>query len=114
MTSLDNLLEQLREGRDLCSFECDSILFGALTKEMYVQHLLPRQAPPFQGRSFVETIASIHSIRSPEWFSSYYNRHDCSLRTYIDPIVDSLEECTDGLALSDFDRALVERDDEDT
>ncbi|KAL1969127.1 hypothetical protein VTN77DRAFT_381 [Rasamsonia byssochlamydoides] len=114
VTFLHGLLDDFCEGRNLqnpCSFECQSILLGALTKEMSRLHLLsPRPAAPFLGFSFAATANSVRKIRSPIWccnnrnyYSSHCQSHHCSLEPVIRPIIDSLEDSMKGLSLEDFD-----------
>ncbi|KAH7014642.1 uncharacterized protein B0I36DRAFT_255688, partial [Microdochium trichocladiopsis] len=43
ITVLHNLLIYLRDSRTACSFECSSILLGALTKELRARCFLPSQ-----------------------------------------------------------------------
>jgi hypothetical protein len=102
---LHNLLEGFREGRNSCSFECDSILLGALTKEMHTRNLLiPRPETSFAGLSFAEIAQNVRSIQSPRW-RSYANKrvlHGCGLEALIHPIIDSLEDRVNGLVLEDL------------
>jgi hypothetical protein len=105
ITTLHDLLYKLRKGPESCSFECDSILLGALTKELDARNLFfPRPMPPFSGFSFETTAESISTIRSPNWwtpdrYSSY--THNCTLKDRIDPIIDSSKQRM-SLALEDY------------
>jgi hypothetical protein len=104
MTCLHDLLAKLCEGNG-CSFECSSILLGALTKEMHARHLLsPRPAIPFPGLSFAEIAESVRAFRSPRWWSQYgtRSRHNCSLDADLNSIVDSVENSMGGLTLEDL------------
>lgn len=110
ISALHNLLDDFYEHRKLCSFECNSILLGALTTEMHARALFsPRPAIPFLGFCVAATMASVRGIRSPTWriqrhspFSIEVDACDCSLELLIYPIVDGLEKSMNGLALKDF------------
>jgi hypothetical protein len=111
ITSLHDLLGAFLEGRNSCSFECSSILLGALTKEMHARHYLsPRPAMPFLGFSFATIARGVRGIRSPTWcshrsgdyYSSYCSPHACSLEARIHPIISNLEDSMKGLALADL------------
>jgi hypothetical protein len=106
ITALRVLLHRMRKGPDSCSFECSSILLGALTKELDARNLLsPRPVPPFSGFSFEPTAESLSAIRSPCWYTrgqSYHqNIHRCTLNQHIDPIINSLNQHA-GLTLEDY------------
>ncbi|KAK1991092.1 hypothetical protein LX36DRAFT_694949 [Colletotrichum falcatum] len=56
LKTLQTLLESFRKGSSGCSFECSSILLGALTKEMDRHRLLnPAPKEPYTGYSILET-----------------------------------------------------------
>lgn len=102
-TALKNLIDDLRDCEGPCSFECSSILLGALTKEMHKRKLFsPLPELHLLGFSCVETAESIRNIRSPKWCSEggrHWSYHGCSLESYIEPIVKSSENCIIGLSL---------------
>ena len=90
-----------------CSFECDSILLGALTKEMKSKKLLSQHLrPQFLGLSYEDAVDKVKSIRSPSWriYGGYYgeNRHGCNIGTHVNPTLASLDDCMCGLDLEDF------------
>jgi len=99
ITTLHDLLYKLRKGPESCSFECDSILLGALTKELDARNLFsPRPVPPFSGLSFEATAKSISTIRSPG-NNGYYQPCYCSLN---DRVVLDIDSSKMGLALEDY------------
>lgn len=64
---LHDQLGKFREGTT-CTFECDSILLGALTKQMDCHSLLqPRPSKPFDGWSFLAVSKIINGFQSPSW-----------------------------------------------
>ncbi|KAK2805673.1 hypothetical protein FQN51_009176 [Onygenales sp. PD_10] len=89
-----------------CSFECDSLMLGALTKRLKALNLLPhRPDPPFSGLCF-EQFA--HRFKGGLYFpaaqrtSTYYYSHS---KCAIPSIEQALRKCDDqleGLELSDY------------
>ncbi|ORY59945.1 uncharacterized protein BCR38DRAFT_328295, partial [Pseudomassariella vexata] len=72
---LHDLLLYLRDDRSGCTFECSSILLGALTKEMNTKGILSlERGSLLTGTSFNATMKAVLNIRSPRWYSnaSYY------------------------------------------
>ncbi|KAF2690670.1 hypothetical protein K458DRAFT_382247 [Lentithecium fluviatile CBS 122367] len=74
ITSVHLLLFKYRSCDSTCpqvaqySFVCDSILYGALTKELAAVGLLsPRPEVQFNGRSFGGTACDINNMKSPTW-----------------------------------------------
>jgi hypothetical protein len=104
ITSMHDLLDQMRKKPQMCSFECDSILLGALTKGLDAQKLFsPRLMPPFPELSFESITKSLSAIRSPKWYAQSRTNvtHRCTLNSRIDPIIDSLKQQR-GLNLEDY------------
>ncbi|EAS27910.3 uncharacterized protein CIMG_09114 [Coccidioides immitis RS] len=116
--SIDQIVEHLHglrqdflEQQESCSFECSSMLFGALTIEMHRRNLLPRTASPFPGASFAKVVQSVRLIRSPTWcpvagwvsFNSTCRAHGCILSKFIDPVIEGLEHDLAGLELNDIE-----------
>ncbi|KAL4905062.1 hypothetical protein BDW74DRAFT_178072 [Aspergillus multicolor] len=69
---LEGKREQLLAGKLGCGFECSSIMYGALTKEMQAAYLL--SVPllgSFQGRSYRGIVGKIRAFRSPKWQNSW-------------------------------------------
>ncbi|KAL2836904.1 hypothetical protein BJX68DRAFT_274316 [Aspergillus pseudodeflectus] len=54
-----------------CGFECSSIMYGSLTKELHRTGLssVPMRVAPFPGLSYTQLVQKISSIRSPTWFT---------------------------------------------
>jgi hypothetical protein len=86
-----------------CSFECDSILLGVLTKEMKSKELSRQHLrPQFLGLSYEDAVDKVKNIRSPNWYSFIRNRHQCNIGTHVEPILTSLDDFMCGLDLKDF------------
>jgi hypothetical protein len=85
------------------SFECGSMLFGALTKEMELQGLLPVPAAPFAGWSISKLYTKIQRIQSPSWSKPKKSRHRCDLSERVMSIADPVTRLADGPRLEDFD-----------
>ncbi|WEW57857.1 hypothetical protein PRK78_003324 [Emydomyces testavorans] len=109
ITSLHELLKSFRESPGPCSFECSSMLLGALTKGMHARNLLdPQPVAPFTGHNITETVDSISKIPSPRWYNedpSRYNSrpHKYGLEQHIEPITKNFRYGMKGLHLSDID-----------
>ena len=97
-----------------CSFECSSILLGALTKEMHANGL-----PPVFGsvsaieRSLADTINMVRQFQSPEWgrrnpFGSGWTQHSCTLSSFVEERVIKYVK-VEGLSLSSFLRRGILR-----
>jgi hypothetical protein len=104
ITILQELLTYFRNARTACSFECSSILLGALTKEIQARYIFSAQpTAPLLGFSFASISRSVRNIRSPIWSSnSDYGTHSCRISSFIDPSIDELEAAFVGLTLKDF------------
>ncbi|OHE94375.1 hypothetical protein CORC01_10303 [Colletotrichum orchidophilum] len=89
LTVLHNLLDAFRNETAGCSFECSSILLGALTKEMDKHKLFhPRPTKPYSGYSVANLETLVRAFRSPKWnaFPSYNRhstQHSCNLQSMI-------------------------------
>jgi len=108
IASLYGLLSKFTSNEDTCSFECSSILLGALTKEIDRRQLF---SPETFGRaSLARVIETLQEIRSPTWCSQqnlqygsgYCSQHNCNLQTHIEPIIADLRKYSEGLALEDL------------
>ncbi|PYI12642.1 hypothetical protein BO78DRAFT_402522 [Aspergillus sclerotiicarbonarius CBS 121057] len=90
--AIQNLVLLLHETRDAlltghrgCDFECSSIMYGALTKQMQSCNLLsPRPAAPFPNLKYKCLVQQVLSFKSPQWRtpSSYYYDHNCSASSF--------------------------------
>ncbi|CAN9250766.1 unnamed protein product [Alternaria alternata] len=97
-----------------CSFECGSMLLGALTRQMNNMAILsPRPAAPYAGLSVTGLRYGIKSIKAPDLHIRYerrsrspeYRKHPCSL----DPVISEVNQLYNrayGFRLHEFvDRA---------
>ncbi|KAI9158946.1 Tip elongation aberrant protein Tea4 [Paramyrothecium foliicola] len=57
------------EADDTCTFECDSFMFGMLTRQMDQEGLLEtnRAKPPYDGYSVSKLLVLVQSFSSPMW-----------------------------------------------
>ncbi|OCL14163.1 hypothetical protein AOQ84DRAFT_309366 [Glonium stellatum] len=107
-SALHDLLDYFNSDDVHCSFECDSILLGALTKEMKSKKLSSEDLRgPCLGMSYEDVVDKAKNIRLPRWNGvcngySSYGYHNCSIETHVDPILASLEDYMCGLDLKDF------------
>ncbi|KAM0812639.1 hypothetical protein AB5N19_12630 [Seiridium cardinale] len=93
--------------REKCTFECSSILLGALSKHLRVEHLLSLKTKrPFLGYSIAATTAIVQGFQSPTWYSnssgSLHYRHSCTLSAFTDSTISSLGDGIAGLKLENF------------
>ncbi|RYP50230.1 hypothetical protein DL768_004214 [Monosporascus sp. mg162] len=105
--ALHDLLERFRNRQAGCSFECSSILLGALTIQMHTAAILElRPKPPYLGYSFTVVIEMVRSFQSPRWVTrdhyGGYVRHSCSITSLIQPMIEDAEKSMGGLMLGDF------------
>lgn len=101
------LLSALHDEED-CSFECSSMLIGALSRGMRAHHLLePRPAPPFNGFSVAALFEGCRSFREPRWYTGKGGRvpHQCSLFARLSPLLAEVLGTVDGLEWESFFRA---------
>lgn len=114
ISQLHGLLDEYRSTDYCCpsgnySFECGSILYGALTKEMDSLGLLvPYQVAPFPAMSFSEIYSKVHNVKSPMWSNPgsgrYRSQHSCNLNEKVTEIANSVMYGVNGLKLKDFGR----------
>jgi hypothetical protein len=116
--AVNNLIQILHERReDLlsgirgCGFECSSIMYGALSKEMHSNDLLsPRPAAPFPNLNYKYLVWKVLSFASPQWrgpysgYASYgsnypHNCYDSSFTSLFGKLNDAIE----GLDLDDLE-----------
>lgn len=90
------------------SFECGSMLYGALTKGLDSLGLMaPYTSTSFPDTSFQEIYSKACNIKSPKWYSSVEHNpslHSCSLNAEVKPMVDEVMNSIKGLDLRDFRR----------
>ena len=73
----------------ICSFQCGSMLFGALTKETDSLGLLSKRLErPYLGQTFDALCVNARSMQSGTWLHSAYSSHSCDLSTAVNSIVD--------------------------
>lgn len=82
ISQLHETREELLSGSRGCGYECSSIMYGALTKQMQSNALLwPRPEVPFLNLNYMSLVQRVSSFTSPRWhggspyFSSY--QHSC-------------------------------------
>jgi len=93
--------------KGLVSFQCNSILLGALTKELKRLKLLsPPPSVPFTGWSLSKLCSTLWMLRSPVWYEKeeclHATQHGCNFHVTLVPEIDALLTRTKGLALRDF------------
>lgn len=109
ISSLQNLLTDFTTGGNRCSFECDSILLGALTIQISSKQLL--SSDTLERMSLAEIRDSIKTIKSPEWSQYPRGAHDspsCSLPFHIESIIAELDKASSGLAMKGLVRNFRE------
>ena len=84
--AIESIISQLYEKQEAflngtlgCSFECSSIMYGALSKHMQSTGLLsPKPMVPFLGMNYNQLVQKVLSFKSPQWYrSSSYKSHSC-------------------------------------
>ena len=96
--------EELLSGSQGCGFECSSIMYGALTKEMQSNALIwPEPAVPFPNLNYSILVQRMLSFTSPEWYGLSYDRfngykHSC-LHSSFKLLFAGLNHTIEGLAL---------------
>lgn len=102
---LEETRDELQNGSKGCGFECSSIMYGALTKEMHLNALLSlRPVAPFPDLNYRSLVQKVLSFRSPVWYGqfSYYSsyQHNCQYSTF-KLLFDVLEDTIEGHDLKD-------------
>ncbi|KAL4912351.1 hypothetical protein BDW62DRAFT_216437 [Aspergillus aurantiobrunneus] len=95
--------DELLSGSRGCTFECSSIMYGALTKQMQSNALLwPEPAVPFPNLNYSILVQRVLSFTSPEWYgpSYHYSRyqHSC-LHSSFKSLFGGLNHTIEGLSL---------------
>lgn len=98
--------DELVSGRRGCGYECSSIMYGALSKQMQSDALLsPRPAAPYPGLTYKSLVQRVSSFKSPEWYgsSSRYARyqHKCPASSF-GMLFGELKDIIEGLDLEDL------------
>ncbi|KAF7136974.1 hypothetical protein CNMCM5793_006678 [Aspergillus hiratsukae] len=108
---LHNQHEAFLSGSRGCGFECSSMMYGALTKQMQSNSLLsPGPVAPFLGLSYKQLVRKLLSFQSPQWYgpSSRYSNHsprylhNCSDSSFAS-LFGTLNDDIEGLTLQTFE-----------
>ncbi|KAL4938178.1 hypothetical protein BDV06DRAFT_232058 [Aspergillus oleicola] len=78
-------LGALLSGSQGCCWECSSIMYGALSKNLALHDLLsPKPEAPFPGQSYEDLIVKVLFLPSPCWTSQprRKKRHSCSFSSF--------------------------------
>ncbi|PYH75518.1 hypothetical protein BO82DRAFT_359969 [Aspergillus uvarum CBS 121591] len=102
---LEETRDELQNGSKGCGFECSSIMYGALTREMHLNDLFwLRPVAPFPDLSYRSLVQKVLSFRSPVWYgpTSYRSnyRHNCVSSTF-ELLFGVLEDTIEGQDLND-------------
>lgn len=95
--------EELLSSSRGCSFECSSIMYGALTKQMQSSALLwPEPEVPFPNLNYSILVQRVLSFTSPEWYGPSYQysgyQHSC-LHSSFKSLFGGLNHTIEGLGL---------------
>ncbi|KAI1383756.1 uncharacterized protein F4822DRAFT_49870 [Hypoxylon trugodes] len=104
-THMHGLLGLLRDGEAGCSFECSSMMLGALTMQMHSHGILdPQPQPPYSGYGIKSVMELVRGFKSPEWSTPTHRRsyaHGCNLSGLFD---EKMNSTVAGLELKDIRR----------
>ncbi|CEF79652.1 hypothetical protein SNK03_007492 [Fusarium graminearum] len=102
-SAIYELLDLLQEEEE-CSFECSSMLLGALTKELKRHGILyPRNAPPFNGFSIKGFKKMVKRLKKPIWKTGLNNRsHTCCVQDKLSVSLAKVESKLPAFNLQDF------------
>lgn len=85
ISTLTKLHDAFLDGSHGCSFECSSIMFGALMKHMHSSALLfPQPRDPFIDLNYNELVKAVRAFKSPTWSSHhhYARPHGCRASSF--------------------------------
>ncbi|GIK06684.1 hypothetical protein Aspvir_002334 [Aspergillus viridinutans] len=112
LDSLRRLVSELRDGRESCSFECDSFRLGALTKQLHEKGFLgPVDEGTIPSISLYQLNDFLVDIKSPAWREVTSKRrrnhdqhpgHPCTLQSLIKPILSNLTSHMRGYEYAEF------------
>lgn len=95
VTSLHTLLASFLKDTYACSFECKSILFGALGIQMREWKIYPKPQAPFSDLSGSNLIRHMRKVKSPNWhtytYYQSYTEHSCGFES-IQKVADGIRE----------------------
>lgn len=92
----------LRGNTDCDSYRCESILLGALMKQLYTHGLShPTPKRPYLGYSLTATLKTLRDFYSPVWSvpDAWGGAHSCSLEDLIEHVVKPIQRELEGLDL---------------
>ncbi|KAE8310612.1 hypothetical protein BDV41DRAFT_544493 [Aspergillus transmontanensis] len=104
ISTLTKLRDELLNGIHGCSFECGSIMLGALTKHMHSNALLsPQPQYPYKGLNYNGLMETVREFKSPLWYTSpkpptYGNQHRCGASSFLSLI--TIQDAVKALSLS--------------
>ncbi|KAB8240039.1 hypothetical protein BDV35DRAFT_374788 [Aspergillus flavus] len=104
ISTLTKLNDDLLNGIHGCSFECSSIMLGALTKHMHSNALLsPQPQYPYKGLNYNGLMETVREFKSPLWYTapnypSYGNQHRCGASSFSSLII--IQDAVRELSLS--------------
>ncbi|KAF7121802.1 hypothetical protein CNMCM5793_009355 [Aspergillus hiratsukae] len=117
LEALRRLVTDLRDGEKSCSFECDSIRLGALTKQLQAQVILWRlHEDTIPSISLDELKDFLINIKSPAWrevtpnppprrrtrIQAQHSENPCTLQSMIKPILSNMANHMKGYEYGDF------------
>lgn len=95
------MAKELVKGSLGCSFLCSSLLLGVILKEMHSWKLsFIHPSVPFTGLSVAYVLTCLRTMHSPPYCPVDRRRDltlDCSLESYLMPVIDRLESAVVGL-----------------
>ncbi|KAL4905059.1 hypothetical protein BDW74DRAFT_18669 [Aspergillus multicolor] len=104
ISQLDSLRNDFLTGKRGCHFECASMMYGALTKEMHLKDLLsPVPLAPFSGLNYKSLVKRVRSFKEPVWYSTHgtyhLRQHECPDSEFASVLGD-FDESIEGLELA--------------
>jgi hypothetical protein len=75
--------EAFLNGARGCDFECSSIMYGALAKNMFSKGFSQRAVIPYPKLSYKSLLQTVLSFDSPKWGGSRPHRHSCSDSSFL-------------------------------
>lgn len=97
---LDKTRDGLLSGTRGCSFECQSIMYGALTLQMQSNALLaPIPIAPYPNLNYKTLVQEVLSFTPPQWYGSKGRQaHKCP-HCCFESLIGALNDTIDGLGL---------------
>ena len=96
---------QYLQTRQRCTWECSSMLVGALSRQMWRENLLDITPDGlYLGYSVVSVVKALKRIQTPVWRSSTDpgRNHSCTLRSFLQPVYYTGDDGLPGLSLEEF------------